>query len=64
MLVSIVLTSSFPEAVAIKREITGAVDTRVEESERNAARLEPVERRMEEERKKVFRIFCFLKTSK
>ena len=53
MLVSIVLTSSFPEAVAIKREITGAVDTRVEESERNAARLEPVERRREEEEESV-----------
>ena len=49
MLVSIVLASSFPEVVAIKRENAGAVDTRVEERETNAARLEPVEGEKREE---------------
>ena len=52
MLVSIVLASSFPEVVAIKRENTGAVDTLVEESETNAARLEPVQGEKREERRK------------
>jgi len=49
LLVSIVLASSFPEAVAIKRENAGVVDTRVEERETNAARLEPVEGEKREE---------------
>jgi len=61
LLVSIVLASSFPEVVAIKRENTGAVDTRVEESETNAARLEPVQGEKREERRDLKRYlleFC------
>jgi hypothetical protein len=43
--VSTAFASSFPEAVAIKRENKGAADLRVEGTARRAALLEPIERK-------------------